>query len=191
MKKRSVDGQMKGRSISSNIESMILIQSLEKEKKTKKKRLSSMEEFLLPNKGKQEISEDNVMLSDRNIPIINSLKMLDQESISKDQDLGRYCPWFSKEKSEKLLLNTRTDFADLDTILLNGSSNVMASKSGWRTMWLPHPQKISHKISFQSSLYSVPDIMECEDTTKRQIPTTMSMKIRMRPTQEQKKILRG
>lgn len=147
-----------------------------------KKRQSSMLEFLRPSKIMRKTSNNNASPSNQTI---DSSKTSNQGSISKDKDSGKYCPWFSKDKSEKLFLNTETDFVDLDSISWNGSSSVTASPSQWKIKWIPHSKILQKTLPF-----SVRNTMESENITKRTVPEAMMMKVKMKPTKEQKEILK-
>mmetsp|Transcript_23562 Transcript_23562/g.32962 ORF Transcript_23562/g.32962 Transcript_23562/m.32962 type:complete len:192 (+) Transcript_23562:1-576(+) len=60
------------------------------------------------------------------------------------------------------------------------------SPSQWKIKWIPHLEKISQK----TLPFSVRNTTECKDITKKKIPEVMVMKVRMKPTQEQREVLK-
>jgi len=88
-------------------------------------------------------------------------------SLNNIQNTGRYSPWFSMEKSQKLWLSTETDFVDLHSISWDGYSPVTVLPSELKMNWkLPQPKNLPKTFS-QSLRPSMPDTMGRKDTSEK------------------------
>lgn len=125
-------------------------------------------------------------VKDQNMQITKSSVTLHQELISKEKDSWLFWTDAYKELSEKLLLPTKIDSADLLSNLLNQSSKNAEENSSSLTVVKTNQQnKNLQKISLISSTFSHAEQM-VKESTKQGIRT---LKFQVRPTNKQKKIL--
>lgn len=153
-----------------------------------KNKISSMLGSLPKNKWM--IFLDKLSISkDQNILHIQLLQIFLQESISKERDFRPFWTRAYKEISESLLLPTKTDCVDLDLISSNNLSLKQEEKSQFLTIQTTKVQnKNSQKISSQSFMSSLADKWEKEAIVTAKLKT---LKIKIYPTQNQKKIING
>lgn len=158
---------------------------------------ATVESPLLP---KKKTWKDKLNISEANTLAMKSLKILDQESISKEKDLTPFWTQQSKEISEKLWLPTEIDCVDS---VLNSSKEYSQTPMGksWFSIKKKLPQKKNSLMtSFQLSQFSLPESMDSEATKskmkskkpgeekeeKKQVKT---IKMRIFPSEDDKKEL--
>jgi putative transposase len=128
----------------------------------KKEKLSVMQESAPPIKEKT--LKDKSCSSKKSIQKQKSTKILDQDSTGKDQVLIPFWNQYTKEISQQLWSPIGTDFVDLGTNSLNGSSKRLMSNS-WFSARILHkktPLKNSQKTFLQSQLSLLQEIMVSE-----------------------------
>ena len=138
-------------------------------------------------RAKLSNSKDIAKVYSPSIQNISASQPLDQGSTSRGQVCARYSTWFSKEKSEGLWLSTETDFANLNSIYSDLSSPLLVQRSQWRVEWMLSQRKTCPRTSCQLSPSLVPSTMEEDDTSDEKKRT---LKVRMYPNRNQKKILK-
>lgn len=140
---------------------------------------SSIQEFLPENN--EAILSDNLHILNPNIQDITSLRISDQELITKEQDSKPFWNNCTKEMSKKLWLPTLTDSLDLDTIFFNGCSyNSGQYWNQWENQ-VPIQETKWSTTSWKFSPSLQPIIMEKENTI-------VTRKIKIHPTYNQKKL---
>jgi len=102
----------------------------------------------------KEILKTKLNICNKNIPTMKSSKILEVESISKEQVFSNLSKGQLMEISKKLLLHTKTDYVDSDMICSNGSLIPIKSDSWFSMKTMEHPKKNLQKMSFQSSMFS-------------------------------------
>ena len=124
-----------------------------------------------------------------NIPDIQFLKSqtLDQELISRDQDFYEFWDPSKKETYRQLSWLQETEWLGLASSSLNGSVKNPELKSWFLTTQTVPLKKNLEKTSCPLFKYTVVDGMEEEGTLPKTLRKTF--KLRIKPTQEQKKIL--
>lgn len=149
---------------------------------------------------KRKTWRDNMNSSDLNILTMKLLKILDQESTSKEKDLTKFWNPQKTEISKKLWLPTKIDCV---VSVLNSSKrsspNGPMGKSWFSIKKKCLQNKNSLKTSYQSSQFSLPDYTVSGVTVSNvklkkrlnKIPTKKmkTMKFRLFPTEEEKKII--
>ena len=110
-------------------------------------------------------------------------KMLGQGSTSSENNFFTFLKNVQREELEKLSLPTETDFVDLDLNCLSGSSLRTLLNSWFSNNKNYRLNKNLLQTCFPLSQYFRVGFMDSENTVQR------SRKIRVYPTQEQKKIL--
>lgn len=115
--------------------------------------------------------------------ITGSFRTSGRASTSGGRDSLEWWTESSRELSEKLLSRIGTDSVDLRSISWNGSVNDRTVNSWFRTRSSNLPIKSSQKISWPSFTSSLVDTTEGDVTRAR--------RVRLRPTSQQVKILKG
>ena len=158
---------------------MILLITIYRFKKRKK---SLTVEF--PRRSKKTTLKDKKIFLDFNSLITNWLLISVRGSISKEKDFKPFWNDQCKEISRKLWLPTKTDYVDLDSNYSNGFLRNTMSQSIYSTeMMVNQNQKNYQTTSFLSSISFPANKWEEEDIRIR--------KIRIYPTQKQKKIFKS
>jgi len=146
---------------------------------------------------KNLISNDKSNSSNRNSPIIESFRILDQVSTSKDKDFYPFWNNACKEISEKLPLPIKTGYADSDSSSLNGSLKSTMSNS-WYTLSQHNPkqhpsqQKMKwHKIFWPFVTTLLQKTMGCEhneiektDEIAKNVTGITKYKLKLKPNQK-------
>jgi putative transposase len=159
--------------------------------KSQKKKSTVTAESPLPHKKK--IWKDKLSSSDLNSLTTKLLGILDRESTLREKVLTPFWTQQSKKMSAKLWLPTKIDC--VDSVLISSKESFPHAPMGksWFSINKKHPmKKNSLATSFQSSQYSLPDSMDFEATLSRkksELKQIKSLKIRLFPTQEEKKEL--
>ena len=146
-----------------------------------------------PRTPKKKIWKGKLSSSHLNSLITKLSGILDQESTSSDGVLTPFWTQQSTEMSKKLWLPTEIDCVDSVLNSSKKSSPPAPMGKSWFSITSKHPQKKnSLTTSFQSSQYSLPDSMDFEATPsekKSEKKPLRTLKIRLFPTQEEKKQL--
>lgn len=166
-----------------------------KESTTKKKnKKSAIVESLQTTK--KMICKDKLCTCPNGTQTIKSSQISDQESISKEKVLEPSWSCHAKEMSKKLWLPIETDFVDLHSNSLNGSFKQMESNSWFSmTRWTPQSNQNLQKTFLQSSMFSIAEPMEKENTKiqkKKILKKPQANKVRkvaLKTTPEQHKTL--
>lgn len=136
-----------------------------------------------PQQNRKMISEDKSVLCNLDTQTIPFSKMLDLDSISKENNSSIFSKNVKMEELMRSLLPIETDFADLDLNYLNGSSIDTLSRSWFSIKENCLLNKSLSQISSQLSQYFHVGFTDSESIVQR------SRKIRVYPNQEQKTIL--
>lgn len=134
-------------------------------------------------RSKKTTLKDKSVLCSQNIQTTPFSKMLGLDSISNENNSYSCLKNVQWEELEKLLLPTETDFADLDLNCLSGSSLKTLLNSWFSNSKNFRLNKSLLQICSPSLQYFHVEFTDSENTVQR------SRKIRVYPTQEQKKIL--
>lgn len=135
-----------------------------------------------PVQNRKMTSKDRLPLCRKNFQAQKSSKTSEAESASKEKDCVPFWNEQCMETSSKLFLPTETDYADSDSISLNGLSRKMVANSWFCTRMICHQNRSLLRICSQSSMSSHAGCTDSEVTrTKLQ---------RISPSKEQKKIFR-
>lgn len=162
-----------------------------------KKTSATVESLLVHKKKTWKHKLDTLEL---NTLITKLSQTLDQESTLKEKDLTPFWTSHSKDISKKLWLPTKIDYVDSALSLSTESYKHAPMGKSWFSIMNKQPQKKNLLMtSFQSSQYSLPVSMDSEaiplktKSKKRdkKIATekVKTIKIKLNPTNEQKKIL--
>jgi len=153
---------------------------------------------------KKKILKDKSNTSVKTIQMPQLLKILDQDSIGKDQDLIPFWKASTQEMSNKLWSPIETEYVDLDLNLLNGSLKKQMLNSWFSTKILIKKTSLeSSQMTFLQSLQSLlPKIMDLEqeyikgqekkNNKKEKLDkpeAEKSIRIRIKFNKEQKKTL--
>jgi putative transposase len=141
--------------------------------------MSSIQEFLQENK--KETSSDSQIISSDSIQTIPLSKILEAESIIKDQDFKPFWNNYSSEISKKLWLPTLIDSPDSDMTSFNGCSSI--SEQYW-SMWTSQNKSLvknSLETSWKFSPSLQPATTEAENTSN-----IVTRKIKIFPNYQQK-----
>lgn len=103
-----------------------------------------------------------------NSQTIKLSQTLDQESILVEKVLDPSLNWLPKEESKKLWLPTEIDCAASHLNWFNGSFKSIKSNS-WFSIkkWIPQKKQNWQKTSLQSSMFSIAESMEGENTKQK------------------------
>lgn len=134
-----------------------------------KELMSSMSEYLLKNKKFQETSKGRLFLCLTSSQSTKLLETLEAGLTLKEK--GFYPFWDKSRKDiyDKLWLPLETDLVDSDLTFLNGSVSQMALKSWFSIQVQEAKNKNLQKTCSQSSMFSIAESMECEDTLSEAI----------------------
>lgn len=136
-----------------------------------------------PRRSKKTTSKGKSSLCSPSIQTMPFSRMLGLDSISNENNSDSFLKNVLKGELEKLSLPTKTDFADLDLNCLSGSS-LKTLLNSWFSNNKNYRLNRSLLQTFsQSSQYFHVEFTDSENTVQR------SRKIRVYPTQEQKRIL--
>jgi putative transposase len=159
--------------------------------KSHKKKNIAIVESLPPRKKK--IWKDRLSSSDLDTLTTKLSRILDRESTSKEKVLTPFWTQQSKEMSAKLWLPTKIDC--VDSVLISSKESFPHAPMGksWFSINKKHPRKKnSLATSFRLSQYSLPDSMDFGATLskrKSEQKPLKSLKVRLFPTEEEKKQL--
>lgn len=141
-------------------------------------------EYHLENK--KMILKDNVYILVVNIQIIELLKTLDQDSITKDEDFIKYWSCLINGSLTKLLSLQRTDLSDSDLNLSSGYSYKTIQKS-----WFSITQKSHNLKNLQKTFLPFYKYLLAGGTEKEDIkPQLRTRKVRLILTSIQKQFLK-
>lgn len=167
-----------------------LIYVLMKEKKNLLlKKILYMQEFQV--KSNWTILIDKLTSSDpkKSILLMMLLQIYVQDSILREKDCVKFWTPAYKRLSEKLLLHTKTDLPDLDMNSLNNwSQEQVVQLQSLERHKKNHTKKNLQKTCCQSFISSLVDKWEKENI-KKEITKLKTVKIKLYPTIQQKKIL--
>lgn len=162
-------------------------------KKKVVKKLNPIQSSIIPEsqvQNKKTILKDKKIISKKIIhqKTTNSytFKILPQESILKEKVCSPFWKECNKEKYNVLSWLQKIDWQGLDSTLSNGYAINTTQKSWFSIKTIQHQPKNLEKIYYPSFKYIVVNEMEKEDIPKK---ITKSLKLRLFPTSEQKKLL--
>lgn len=182
MQTRYGDGQMKGKfDTSEQQEANASTTVLASKKAVARKRTTAT--AASRRQSKKTTSKGKSSSCSQNTQTIPFSKMLGLDLTSNENNCSSCLKNAQWEGSEKLSLPTETDFADLDLNYLNGSSLKTLLNSWFSNNKNYRLNNSLLQTCFPLSQYFQVEFMDSENTVQR------SRKIRVYPTQEQKKIL--
>lgn len=160
----------------STISKNTLIVSTTTKKQKAKNQYAIVESQVL---DKKKTLKDKSIKCTMNSQITGSLQTLVQESTSKDKVLEPFWNSHLQENSKKLWCPSEIDSVDLPSNCLSGSFCNMELNSWFLTqMWIPLPTQNLQKISLPSSMFSIAESMEGENTKpKRRLKMGKTKKI--------------
>lgn len=135
------------------------------------------------HRNKKMISKGKSVSCQKDTQTIPFSRMLGLDSISNENNFSSCLKNVQWEESEKLSLPTETDFADLDLNCLSGSSLKTLLNS-----WFSNNRNYRLNKSLLPTCFPLSQCFHVEFTDSENI-VQRSRKIRVYPTQEQKKIL--
>lgn len=176
------DGQMKEKFDTSEQLAVNASMTVPASKKTvvRKRTTATVESH---RRSKKMTSKGKSVSCQKDTQTIPFLKMLGLDLTSNENNCSSCLKNVQWEESGKLLLPTETDFADLDLNCLSGSSLKTLLNSWFSNNKNYRLNKNLSQTCFQLSQYFRVEFTDSENTVQR------SRKIRVYPTQEQKKIL--
>lgn len=176
------DGQMKEKFDTSEQQEVNASMTVPASKKTVVRKRTTAT-VVSPRQSKKTILKDKSVLCSQNIQTTPFSKMLGLDSISNESNSYFCLKNVQWEELVKSLLPIETDFADLDLNCLNGSSLKTLLNSWFSNNKNYRLNKSLLQICSQSSPCFHVEFTDSENTVQR------SRKIRVYPTQEQKKTL--
>lgn len=182
MQTRFGDGQMKEKFDTSEQQEVNAFTTVQASKKTVARKRTTAT-AASPRQSKKMISKGKSNSCQKDTQITPFSKMLGLDSISNENNCSSYLKNVQWEELEKLSLPSETDFADLDLNCLSGSSlrtllnSWFSNNKNYRLN-----RSLLQTCSLSSQCFHV-EFTDSENTVTR------SRKIRVYPTQEQKRIL--
>lgn len=182
MQTRFGDGQMKEKFdiLEHQVENASTIVQASKKIAVPRKTIATV---VYRRRSKKMISKDKSVLCSQDSQTTPFSKMLGLDSISNENNFYSCLKNVQLDESVRSLLPTETDFADLDLTCLSGSSLKTLLNSWFSNNRNYRLNKSLLKTCFQLSQCFHVEFTDLENTVQR------SRKIRVYPTQEQKKIL--